>query len=195
MLCMSCGEKMRLVKVDQEECGLIPGFAHHTFECTSCRDVERRLMLAGATMPEPVSSIGPNEAAPSHSLPLPELDQVAQHPASAARADRAVPSPAPASEPDLAAVTAPSAAPNCDPNQADRPGARASQSDEPDEIAPPQPLTTPQASQAAAAASSALDRAATALPHAVSATAMAEPAARRWLSAIAKLRRWQKEDS
>jgi hypothetical protein len=104
MLCMACGGKMRLAKVDQTEAGLIPGFAHHTFECTSCQDVERRLMLAGAATREPFLAtdaappvfpepVRPNDGASSVSPAL-QQDQAAPSPARESQTDQAASPPA-----------------------------------------------------------------------------------------------------
>ena len=45
MLCMACGAEMILMKVDQADPRLVPGFEHHTFVCSACQDVERRLVF------------------------------------------------------------------------------------------------------------------------------------------------------
>ena len=78
MLCMSCGGEMRLMKVDQEEALMVIGYEYHTFECSSCREVERRLTFTREPTPQPAepmpidaappvspASVGQNEAAPS----------------------------------------------------------------------------------------------------------------------------------
>jgi hypothetical protein len=42
---MACGAEMILMKVDQADTRLVPGFEHHTFVCSACRDVEQRLVF------------------------------------------------------------------------------------------------------------------------------------------------------
>jgi hypothetical protein len=64
MRCMSCGTDMTLMKVVQEETITVPGFEHHTFMCSLCGDVERRLIFTkhgreSDTVPETVHSAPP----------------------------------------------------------------------------------------------------------------------------------------
>jgi hypothetical protein len=42
---MACGAEMILMKVDQADPKLVPGFEHHTFVCSACHDLERRLVF------------------------------------------------------------------------------------------------------------------------------------------------------
>src|SRR5713101_6141085 len=63
MLCMSCGGEMRLMKVDQEEALMVIGYEYHTFECSSCREVERRLTFTREPTPQPAEPM-PIDAAP-----------------------------------------------------------------------------------------------------------------------------------
>jgi hypothetical protein len=50
---MVCGEEMRLVQSVPDETMIVPGFEHHTLNCPSCHDEERR--LAFVRQPEPLS--------------------------------------------------------------------------------------------------------------------------------------------
>jgi hypothetical protein len=43
MHCMACGAEMILMNVARDETITVPGFEHHTFRCSECHDVERRL--------------------------------------------------------------------------------------------------------------------------------------------------------
>ena len=45
MLCMACGAKMTLTNVVQDDRMAVPGFAHQTFMCSQCHDVERRFVF------------------------------------------------------------------------------------------------------------------------------------------------------
>jgi hypothetical protein len=45
MLCMACGAEMILMNVVQDDTMAVPGFEHHTFMCSECRNVERRLVF------------------------------------------------------------------------------------------------------------------------------------------------------
>ena len=43
MRCTACGAEMILMNVVRDETMTVPGFEHHTFRCSECHDVERRL--------------------------------------------------------------------------------------------------------------------------------------------------------
>jgi hypothetical protein len=45
MRCMACGTEMILMNVVQDDTMAVPGFEHHTFKCSECHDVERRLVF------------------------------------------------------------------------------------------------------------------------------------------------------
>ena len=45
MRCMACGGGMILVNVAQDDTMGISGFEHHTFTCSECQDIERRLVF------------------------------------------------------------------------------------------------------------------------------------------------------
>jgi hypothetical protein len=45
MRCVPCGAEMRLVQVVGDDTMMVPGYEHHTFECSACREVERRLVF------------------------------------------------------------------------------------------------------------------------------------------------------
>jgi hypothetical protein len=46
MRCLFCGSEMRLDQVDKNESVSVSGYEWHTFRCSSCGDVERRLALS-----------------------------------------------------------------------------------------------------------------------------------------------------
>jgi len=54
MLCIMCGAEMRLVEVQPDQSIAVPGFERHTWECSECQDVERRLTFCreGTSLPE-----------------------------------------------------------------------------------------------------------------------------------------------
>jgi hypothetical protein len=56
MRCMACGAVMHLIQVHPAEDSMGPGFEHHTFECSECKDVERRLLFTSPSAPraEPI---------------------------------------------------------------------------------------------------------------------------------------------
>jgi hypothetical protein len=45
MRCMACGAEMILMNVAPDDTMTVPGFEHHTFRCSDCHDVERRLVF------------------------------------------------------------------------------------------------------------------------------------------------------
>ena len=64
MHCMACGVEMILMKVVQDDTMAMPGFEHHTFMCSACHDVERRLVFTrhgreSDTEPMPVHTAPP----------------------------------------------------------------------------------------------------------------------------------------
>ena len=51
MRCMVCSEEMRLVQTVPDETMIVTGFEHHTFNCPSCHDEERRLVFVRQSKP------------------------------------------------------------------------------------------------------------------------------------------------
>src|SRR6476646_5895636 len=48
MRCLVCNAEMLLMEVVPADPTTLPGCEHHTFLCTSCNDIERRLLFTGA---------------------------------------------------------------------------------------------------------------------------------------------------
>jgi hypothetical protein len=68
MRCMACGAEMALMNVVQDDTMAVSGFAHHTFMCSGCGDVEQRLVF---TKPgEPLPAAAPAKPADPQPLPL-----------------------------------------------------------------------------------------------------------------------------
>jgi hypothetical protein len=63
MRCMACGAEMILMNVVPDDTMTVPGFEHHTFRCSDCHDVERRLVF---TKQGRESDVGP---VPVHKAP------------------------------------------------------------------------------------------------------------------------------
>ncbi len=57
MRCMACGGEMILMNVVQDDTMVVPGFEHHTFVCSECQDVERRLKPTRAVPIEPTQTV------------------------------------------------------------------------------------------------------------------------------------------
>jgi hypothetical protein len=45
MRCMACGAEMILMNVVRDDTMAVLGFEHHTFRCSECHDVDRRLVF------------------------------------------------------------------------------------------------------------------------------------------------------
>ncbi len=45
MRCMACDAEMILMNVVQDNTMAVPGFEYHTFMCSECHDIERRLVF------------------------------------------------------------------------------------------------------------------------------------------------------
>jgi hypothetical protein len=45
MRCMACGAEMQVVQVVPDNTLLVPGYEHHTLQCSGCNDIERRLVF------------------------------------------------------------------------------------------------------------------------------------------------------
>jgi hypothetical protein len=81
MPCTTCGAEMILINVVQEHAMAMRGFEHHSFMCSSCRDVERRLVFTRhgresdtPTMPvHPAPPIVPASTAQDERLAAPGL--------------------------------------------------------------------------------------------------------------------------
>jgi hypothetical protein len=81
MRCMACGSEMILMNVVNDDTTLVPGFEHHTFTCSECQDIERRLVFIkhggeGDTEPTAVQEAPP--IAPASTVQNQQVDGHAQ---------------------------------------------------------------------------------------------------------------------
>jgi hypothetical protein len=53
MRCLVCNSEMLLIEAVQADANTLPGCQHHTFLCSSCHDVERRLVFTGVKRIQP----------------------------------------------------------------------------------------------------------------------------------------------
>ena len=51
MQCLACGAEMQLREVVLADIPTMPGFERHTFRCSACPQVARRLVICRAKMP------------------------------------------------------------------------------------------------------------------------------------------------
>jgi hypothetical protein len=72
MRCMACGAEMHVVQVVPDDTMMVPGYEHHTLQCSGCSDTERRLVFnreaaerAAAAETESVPVVPPPEAVPT----------------------------------------------------------------------------------------------------------------------------------
>ena len=47
MRCLACGAEMDLIEVVPDTTKMVPGYEHHTLQCSACPEVERRLVFSG----------------------------------------------------------------------------------------------------------------------------------------------------
>jgi hypothetical protein len=64
MRCLSCGAEMRLEQVAVDDTMPISGFEHHTFVCSVCGDIERRLVFTRRVEPADIDPVSMHSAAP-----------------------------------------------------------------------------------------------------------------------------------
>jgi len=61
MRCLLCEAEMVLVSVVEDQTMMVPGFEHHTYMCSSCSEIERRLsstnILQNATTLRPFTRL------------------------------------------------------------------------------------------------------------------------------------------
>jgi hypothetical protein len=61
---MACGADMILMQTVQDDTMAVPGFEHHTFMCSDCHDVERRLVFIRPVEQGGTESVTLNTAPP-----------------------------------------------------------------------------------------------------------------------------------
>jgi hypothetical protein len=74
MRCMACGAEMILMNVVPDDTMTVPGFEHHTFRCSDCHDVERRLVFTRRGRETDAEQM-PVHPAPSIAPPSPVQDE------------------------------------------------------------------------------------------------------------------------
>jgi hypothetical protein len=65
MQCLACGAKMLLMEVVRDDTTKVPGLERHTFKCSACPQIARRVMFSRVKMP--VSHL-PVITTPTHHL-------------------------------------------------------------------------------------------------------------------------------
>jgi hypothetical protein len=64
MLCLGCGAQMRLVQVVKDTTMLVTGYEHHTWQCSGCSTVERRMTFTSESTPPPMVAVELAQTAP-----------------------------------------------------------------------------------------------------------------------------------
>ena len=73
MLCMTCGAEMRLVQVTEDTTMLVSGYEHHTWQCSGCSTIERRMTFTREKtliQSPPVVSSQPALVNPTPTMPV-----------------------------------------------------------------------------------------------------------------------------
>src|SRR5262245_45850405 len=65
MLCLECGAEMRLVQVVEDTTMFVSGYEHHTWQCSACSTVERRMTFTREKTPTPIVPPEPNPTSQS----------------------------------------------------------------------------------------------------------------------------------
>jgi len=73
MLCLACGEEMRLVQVTNDTTMLVSGYEHHMWQCSACSTLEQRMTFSRqkkSTQTELLEPIQSVSASPTQAAPL-----------------------------------------------------------------------------------------------------------------------------
>jgi hypothetical protein len=73
MLCLACGAEMRLVQVVKDTTMLVSGYEHHTWQCSGCSTVERRMTFTREKTPTQTVPAEPAQTAqvePTQTAPV-----------------------------------------------------------------------------------------------------------------------------
>ncbi len=84
MLCMTCGAEMRLVHVTEDTTMLVSGYEHHTWQCSGCSTIERRMTFTREktliqSLPAQTLLVNPTPtmpASPSRTVPIETTEAV-----------------------------------------------------------------------------------------------------------------------
>ena len=73
MLCLACGEEMRLVQVTNDTTMLVSGYEHHMWQCSACSTLEQRMTFSRqkkSTQTELLEPIQSVSAPPTQAVPV-----------------------------------------------------------------------------------------------------------------------------
>ena len=79
MRCMACGAEMHVVQVVPDNTLMVPGYEHHTLQCSGCNDIERRLVF-NREAAEQAAIAAEAESAPVAPAPAEPMSESANEP-------------------------------------------------------------------------------------------------------------------
>jgi hypothetical protein len=68
MLCLACGAEMSLVQVVKDTTMFVPGYEHHTWQCSGCSTVERRMTFTREKTPTQTVPVEPTQTMPAEPI-------------------------------------------------------------------------------------------------------------------------------
>jgi hypothetical protein len=72
MRCLMCHADMVVIKAVSDDSIAVPGFERHTLQCSSCGDVEQRLVFSSKATSGRAADVPPHEAPPVSPAPAHE---------------------------------------------------------------------------------------------------------------------------
>jgi len=90
MLCLACGEEMRLVQVTKDTTMPVSGYEHHTWQCSACSTVEQRMTFSRqkiSTQTELLEPIQSVSAPPTQAVPPEPSEAIPVEPTAAMSAE------------------------------------------------------------------------------------------------------------
>ena len=85
MRCLACGAEMDLIEVVPDDTKMVRGYEHQTWQCSSCSEIERRLVFNGSNgssrqqkFPSRERPVTPAVPPPLVAPPAPRADQSAE---------------------------------------------------------------------------------------------------------------------
>jgi hypothetical protein len=96
MLCLACGAEMILVQVVKDTTMFVPGYEHHTWQCSGCSTIEQRMTFTREKTPTQTASVEPTQTVavePTQTAPVEPIQAAPVEPTQAApvRATQIVP--------------------------------------------------------------------------------------------------------
>jgi hypothetical protein len=87
MLCLACGAEMILVQVVKDTTMFVPGYEHHTWQCSGCSTIEQRMTFTREKTPTQTASVEPTQTVavePTQTAPVEPIQAAPVEPTQAA---------------------------------------------------------------------------------------------------------------